>query len=100
MSAQAASAGESWTQEAAEPLLPETAYLDEYIDEAGDRRIRISEGSSDDGRYEHGLPHNWFSWRKLWLFTGPGFLMSIAYLVRENSFRFCWTRIIVALRMP
>lgn len=29
---------------------------------------------------EH-LPPNWFSWKKLWKFTGPGFLMSIAYIV-------------------
>ena len=27
------------------------------------------------------LPPNWFSWKKLWKFTGPGFLMSIAYIV-------------------
>ncbi|OQR74993.1 protein Malvolio-like, partial [Tropilaelaps mercedesae] len=26
----------------------------------------------------------WFSWRKLWAFTGPGFLMSIAYLDPGN----------------
>lgn len=25
-----------------------------------------------------------FSWRKLWAFTGPGFLMSIAYLDPGN----------------
>nr|CAD7396123.1 unnamed protein product [Timema cristinae] len=27
---------------------------------------------------------NWFSFRKLWAFTGPGFLMSIAYLDPGN----------------
>ncbi|KAK9805646.1 hypothetical protein WJX72_009884 [[Myrmecia] bisecta] len=30
------------------------------------------------------LPANWFSWRKLWRFTGPGFLMSIAYIDPGN----------------
>jgi natural resistance-associated macrophage protein len=28
--------------------------------------------------------HPWFSWRVLWAFTGPGFLMSIAYLDPGN----------------
>jgi hypothetical protein len=27
----------------------------------------------------------WFSWRKLWAFTGPGFLMSIAYHLLPSS---------------
>ena len=37
---------------------------------------------ASSGRWdsEH-LPPNWFSWKKLWKFTGPGFLMSIAYIV-------------------
>uniref|UniRef100_A0A183F3R0 Protein Malvolio n=1 Tax=Heligmosomoides polygyrus TaxID=6339 RepID=A0A183F3R0_HELPZ len=30
------------------------------------------------------LLNTWFSWRKLWAFTGPGFLMSIAYLDPGN----------------
>lgn len=68
----------------AEPPSTEARFVDDYIDETGDRRISICEGS-DDGRYEHGLPSDWFSLRKLWLFTGPGFLMSIAYLVRLLS---------------
>lgn len=29
-------------------------------------------------------PQRWFSVRKLWAFTGPGFLMSIAYLDPGN----------------
>ena len=44
-----------------------------------------SEADAPDGRWdtEH-LPKNWFSWKKLWRFTGPGFLMSIAYIVRQS----------------
>ena len=34
----------------------------------------------DDGGHEYSP----FSWRKLWLFTGPGFLMSIAFLDPGN----------------
>ena len=30
------------------------------------------------------MPRNWFSWRKLWRFTGPGFLMSIGYIVSNT----------------
>lgn len=30
------------------------------------------------------LQHSRFSWKKLWAFTGPGFLMSIAYLDPGN----------------
>jgi natural resistance-associated macrophage protein len=30
------------------------------------------------------LPRNWFSWKALWSFTGPGFLMSIAYIDPGN----------------
>jgi len=57
-------------------------FIEEYFDESGDRRVGVSEAFSDDGRYEDGMPSTWFSFRKLWLFMGPGFLMSIAYLVR------------------
>ncbi|XP_054265850.1 protein Malvolio-like isoform X3 [Macrosteles quadrilineatus] len=39
----------------------------------GDNRILIPETGTDK-----------FSWRKLWAFTGPGFLMSIAYLDPGN----------------
>lgn len=44
-----------------------------------------SEADATDGRWdtEH-LPKNWFSWKKLWRFTGPGFLMSIAYIDPGN----------------
>lgn len=37
---------------------------------------------ASSGRWDSDhLPPNWFSWKKLWKFTGPGFLMSIAYIV-------------------
>ncbi len=38
--------------------------------------------SADADGGSESLPADWFSWRKLWAFTGPGFLMSIAYIVR------------------
>ncbi|XP_008780919.2 metal transporter Nramp6-like [Phoenix dactylifera] len=41
--------------------------------------VRISGSGDDDAG---GVPP--FSWRKLWLFTGPGFLMSIAFLDPGN----------------
>ena len=62
-----------------QPLLEEedeeTAYnLTEKVVVVG-----IDEAESD---LDVGLPP--FSWRKLWLFTGPGFLMSIAFLDPGN----------------
>ncbi|CAM6083362.1 unnamed protein product [Calypogeia fissa] len=43
---------------------------------------QFDDGEEDlEGRQSH-LPK--FSWKKLWLFTGPGFLMSIAYLDPGN----------------
>ncbi|XP_068123501.1 natural resistance-associated macrophage protein 2 isoform X2 [Hyperolius riggenbachi] len=45
---------------------PFTSYFDE--------KIQIPEDET----------HSWFSFRKLWAFTGPGFLMSIAYLDPGN----------------
>ncbi|XP_063283948.1 natural resistance-associated macrophage protein 2 isoform X1 [Pelobates fuscus] len=45
---------------------PFTSYFDEKIPIPEDER------------------HTWFSFRKLWAFTGPGFLMSIAYLDPGN----------------
>lgn len=42
--------------------------------------IGIDEAEADDG--SGGVPP--FSWKKLWLFTGPGFLMSIAFLDPGN----------------
>ena len=55
---------------------------EEYQDEGHDLRVSVEELSSNDSPSpEQTLPKHWFSFRKLWLFTGPGFLMSIAYLV-------------------
>ena len=42
---------------------------------AGTHDVEAELWSGDD------LPRGWFSWRKLWRFTGPGFLMSIGYIV-------------------
>ena len=53
------------TDREGEPLLRPHVVLSEDLD-----------GGSE------ALPPDWFSWRKLWAFTGPGFLMSIAYIVR------------------
>lgn len=41
----------------------------------------IDEFETDPAYEGDSLPANWFSWQKLWRYTGPGFLMSIAYLV-------------------
>lgn len=64
----------------------EQEFQDEYHDESGDRRVWISHREDEDARYEQGLPTGWFSFKKLWLFMGPGFLMSIAYLVHKFHF--------------
>lgn len=59
--------------------------LDDFCDEDGiDKRVGIASSTSSDDD-DDALRQGWFSWRKLWLFTGPGFLMSIAYLVRLLS---------------
>ena len=54
----------------------ENAENDERTTYFDSERIRIPE--DDEGE---GGPERMFSFRKLWAFTGPGFLMSIAYLV-------------------
>ena len=35
-------------------------------------------------RYAEPVPPGWFTWRKFWLFCGPGFLMSIAFVDPGN----------------
>ncbi|KAJ4836227.1 Natural resistance-associated macrophage protein 2 [Turnera subulata] len=52
---------------------------DEVAFEAREK-ILIVDGAADED-YDHVPP---FSWKKLWLFTGPGFLMSIAFLDPGN----------------
>lgn len=56
--------------------------LDVDAEDQGLASAPLSQAEAPDGRWdtEH-LPKNWFSWKKLWRFTGPGFLMSIAYIV-------------------
>ncbi|GFP99521.1 metal transporter nramp3 [Phtheirospermum japonicum] len=46
------------------------------------RIIGVDEASGDADEYSTKTPP--FSWKKLWLFTGPGFLMSIAFLDPGN----------------
>ncbi|KAM0951447.1 putative NRAMP family protein [Dioscorea sansibarensis] len=67
--AAAAGAGES------DALLPS-------VENAYESREKISIPISDDDTDADSVPS--FSWRKLWLFTGPGFLMSIAFLDPGN----------------
>ncbi|XP_059623956.1 metal transporter Nramp3.2-like [Cornus florida] len=43
--------------------------------------VGVGEDADDD---DYGVKRPPFSWRKLWLFTGPGFLMSIAFLDPGN----------------
>ena len=53
---------------------------DEYDDAEGGSMV--SSGTGFDYYVENGSLK--FSWKKLWMFTGPGFLMSIAYLDPGN----------------
>lgn len=47
-------------------------------------KIVVQISDSDDGSGGLGDAAPPFSWRKLWLFTGPGFLMSVAFLDPGN----------------
>ncbi|KAL0017520.1 hypothetical protein SO802_004589 [Lithocarpus litseifolius] len=58
-------------------LLSESHESDEY-----EEKILISEEEESDGE-DLAVPPP-FSWKKLWMFTGPGFLMSIAFLDPGN----------------
>ncbi|KAL1310437.1 metal transporter Nramp2 [Arachis ipaensis] len=55
---------------------------EEVAYEAGEK-IQVVDFDSVDGDDDSGVPPP-FSWKKLWLFTGPGFLMSIAFLDPGN----------------
>ncbi|KAL1224772.1 Metal transporter Nramp5 [Cardamine amara subsp. amara] len=64
-------------------LLPETSQPDdnrEFPAEPPENQILTVE--EDGGNYLNSVPP--FSWAKLWKFTGPGFLMSIAFLDPGN----------------
>ncbi|KAJ0507357.1 putative NRAMP family protein [Helianthus annuus] len=58
-----------------QPLLPPESAYDPT------EKVHIV-GVVDDDDYTTAIPP--FSWQKLWLFTGPGFLMSIAFLDPGN----------------
>ncbi|OMP01875.1 Natural resistance-associated macrophage protein [Corchorus olitorius] len=47
-----------------------------------DEKVHIVGINEPDEEGSHGVPP--FSWKKLWLFTGPGLLMSIAFLDPGN----------------
>ncbi|KAM7507154.1 hypothetical protein LguiA_017607 [Lonicera macranthoides] len=67
-------------QDPHQPLLEEeqeTAY------EASDK-VHIIGVNEQDDEYKDSTKTPPFSWKKLWLFTGPGFLMSIAFLDPGN----------------
>lgn len=61
-----------------------SASHDEYEERAydSDDKVSISISDSDTEADDGGRPP--FSWRKLWRFTGPGFLMCIAFLDPGN----------------
>lgn len=71
---------------ATDPLLPPPPSPSLSGESAYDPAEKVvvsptASGGDDDGD-DDSLPA--FSWRKLWLFTGPGFLMSIAFLDPGN----------------
>jgi hypothetical protein len=69
-------------------LFPSNVYVVYMLVQHGNRCGTpgvIDEYDRDPAYEGEDLPARWFSWRKLWRYTGPGFLMSIAYLVRNPS---------------
>ena len=58
-----------------EDILDETAY------DSSEKVVIVGIEDGDGGDWSRAPP---FSWQKLWLFTGPGFLMSIAFLDPGN----------------
>ncbi|KAL0733725.1 hypothetical protein Bca4012_009935 [Brassica carinata] len=73
------------------PLLTERIYEEHEEEEAAydeSEKVHIVRDEDDNERdLEYGVGCGGappFSWRKLWLFTGPGFLMSIAFLDPGN----------------
>lgn len=84
------------SRDLAESLLPggggggaSSSFHDEYDERAydSDDKVSVAVSDSDAGADEAGdaAPSRpAFSWRKLWRFTGPGFLMCIAFLDPGN----------------
>ena len=79
------------SRDLAESLLPgggggASTSPDEYEERAYDSDDKISIAISDSDGENDGAPASRppFSWRKLWRFTGPGFLMCIAFLDPGN----------------
>uniref|UniRef100_A0A7N1A7L6 Metal transporter Nramp3 n=1 Tax=Kalanchoe fedtschenkoi TaxID=63787 RepID=A0A7N1A7L6_KALFE len=76
--------------EASEPLLgsyPRDRGRVELEDETAydsDEKVHVVGIGEDGDGADDGLTSLPFSWKKLWLFTGPGFLMSIAFLDPGN----------------
>ncbi|KAG0474048.1 hypothetical protein HPP92_015905 [Vanilla planifolia] len=70
-------------EEEANSLLPHKfPELDDDEERAYEASEKIAVPEAEDGEGDGDVPR--FSWRKLWLFTGPGFLMSIAFLDPGN----------------
>ncbi|KAI8550017.1 hypothetical protein RHMOL_Rhmol06G0071300 [Rhododendron molle] len=57
-------------------------YEEEVAYESSEKITVVDDSAASDGCDYSVTPP--FSWRKLWLFTGPGFLMSIAFLDPGN----------------
>ncbi|KAL0926020.1 hypothetical protein M5K25_004401 [Dendrobium thyrsiflorum] len=75
----------SQEREVQERLLSESE--DQEVEERAyesDEKVIIAVSDEDSETVEDDAPPPPFSWRKLWRFTGPGFLMSIAFLDPGN----------------
>ena len=73
------------------PLLPPSSSDQlrrtdpETLQEAGPTPTESETHAVEDPAWQGSdLPRGWFSWKRLWQFTGPGFLMSIAYIDPGN----------------
>ncbi|EPS61735.1 hypothetical protein M569_13057, partial [Genlisea aurea] len=71
-----------YREEQSQRLLLDSADEDRAYDSSQKVQIIGVDDSPDAGDDSFSRPP--FSWRKLWLFTGPGFLMSIAFLDPGN----------------
>ncbi|XP_042493073.1 metal transporter Nramp3-like [Macadamia integrifolia] len=72
------------------PTRPPDSELEEINDdaesafEASEKVVVVDESESEGLQFQNFSTVPPFSWKKLWLFTGPGFLMSIAFLDPGN----------------